>query len=447
MFLQLLLSLISCTFCFSYTGSTAADLDSDGVLYKSVIQSPNNYKKLLEERPIKKIEISGTDFTEELVSDFAERFRSWPSLHSINIAGCTFPGNLAREFAQILVSLPQINQVEMDHTKSLFIGLFLEELLSTKPYLKKLKIASSCDYSHSPLVNQADKLKEALSLVEDFDLILYERTVVSVPQVRTTSESKDHYFFTTLLQSMPSLKNLFLYAQQNVTVHLMQSISSPEKIEGLNVKLTNSTFDPVMKVLGEMKNLKEFWIHPQFHEEKDSQLISVLQTLPIEKLHIRERMNRDYLENFLPIKTLKQVSINLNLFNLSKFTELIFRASVDEFPFEIEGDYHYHAVKSRPFSDQSLDQMFCSGIKALKFVSYMNDAFIEEFKNWLLTGNGAGIEEFEVNAREGPLKNFGVCLALMPNLKKLTVLNANEEYGSDFFEWLLRWECNSLEEL
>ena len=65
----------------------------------------------------------------------------------------------------------------------------------------------------------------------------------------------------------------------------------------------------------------------------------------------------------------------------------------------------------------------------------------------MICGNEGGIEEFEVDVRERPLKNFGVCLALMPNLKKLTVLGANEEYGSDFFQWLLRWECNSLEEI
>ena len=431
--------------CFPYTHAIKANINSEGVLYLNDIDSPIDYSSVVKERSIKKIEISRTNFTEEIIDDLAIRFLAWKDLHSISVLHCFFTEESATSLARILTSNPHINEVKIHFERGIFIALFLEQLLKVPAYLKKLEIAIHPDYQHSSLINEPGKLRTALSTVEHVSFDFSAAIVNFEPGTSfiVTNENQNfdeieriHEFdgfddvdlrlFCTLIANMHNLRLFDLKASQTSSLCFMQLLLFPEKIEYLNVTMNQKTFDPAMEEIVKMKNLKEFWIHPQYSQTNDSQLISVLQTLPIEKLHIEGRMDVEYFENFLPIKTLKQLSINLNGIGLPNITQLTFTASLDEFPFEIQGNYDNQPVQWCPKQHQSLNQILCCGIKTLKITPDSNDAFIEEFNQWLLNGNGGEIEEFEIDANRMPLHNFDACLALMPNLKKLSILNTNE---------------------
>jgi hypothetical protein len=434
MFVAQFLGFISCAYALNYLGRTGFVLDPDDTLYMEKIESPINYSQVVEGKSIKKLEIFHTKITKEIATDLYERFIQWPELSTLKFSGNFDSEASARIFAKAIAFNSQICDIGFYANNRNFFIFFLQELTKVPAHLKKLTLHIDHDFEQSAQFEQISKLENAFSILEEFNL--------------NSNPENCSIVFKYLLKQMTNLKKARFIVNRNSKISLMQSIQYPEKIEKFDIFLSAKIFRQPLEILSKMTSLKELSLETDCLDEGQKiELVSTLKSLSIEKINLSGDLGKEFLKNLVPIKTLKQVSYEINDKDLVNFREFTFLAKNQDFPFQVQGHYYVYACKGKKPEEKPLDEIFPKGITMLKFSSYMNDKILSQFQEWLKNGNGAEIEDFEMDANRFKLHNFCNYLVHMPKLKRLSILNTNDGDKRDFIERHLTGASHLIEEI
>ncbi len=271
MLLSLLLLLLACAKAYMVHGPADVKLKDDGDLYLLLIKSPLDYNEVLQGKKVEKIQISHTTFTQEVAQDLAEKFCGWKDLNEIAFLCCYYKENSANILAKGLANNSQINSIELLHEHGYFIYEFIEELAKVPPFLKKMKILTSKNYTEYKFsLKKASLYNKGFSTLETLELSLYPE--------------KDYQIFLYILPFMKNLKNLHLKCETLTCMNLLKLLQNPKNIELLELSICNDSFDFFVEILPKLESLRELHIRVDLEDSKMTTLIERIRKMKIQKL-------------------------------------------------------------------------------------------------------------------------------------------------------------------
>ena len=404
-----LLLLLACVKAAMQSGPAEVKFKIGNELSLLSVKAPTDYQELLQQKKIEKIEIFHTTFTDEVARDFVERFSEWQDLCHIKFICCYYDENSADILAKGLVRNQHINKLEFIHEHGHFAHKFIAELTSVTPYLKKMVITTSKYYSEDHIaVDEIVLSKESFSELESLELILYP--------------GKDSRLISRILPIIGNITNFCLHAGNSDSEKMIKLVPCTENFKVFGTSIFEESLDYFLEILPRMKNLAELTVHAEFHEDRLSDFVHVLQQMSIEKLDLSGKVDQRILDRLNTIGSLKSVSVPFSLAKNKAIHNIQFTFRNEKFPFEVNGTYYEKFDMPVPEFEQDFREIFSYRFSKARIFLNIDCKIDLEVLELFQAGNLENLEDFDIYASD--LENLDQCLVLMPNLRRFQFSNS-----------------------